>query len=91
MPFEISTDDSGIESNIQYENISFGINATNWLMENKDFNISFDKIILEYSKIAEGGVVKNIYDKENQIVVVVKGVDELYIIDNIISNIDEIG
>lgn len=90
LPFEISTDDSDIESNIQYENISFGINATNWLMENKGFNISFDKIILEYSKIAEKGVVKNIYDKENQIVVVIKRVDELYIVDNIISNIDEI-
>ncbi len=90
LPFETSNNDSNIDSHVQYENICFGIDATNWLIENKNNNIYWDKIFLEYFKIAEDGVTKNIYDKENQIVVVVKRVDDFYIIDDIISNINEI-
>lgn len=72
------------------ENVSFGTDAVKWLMEDEDKNISFDKILDVFIRNSEGNESKNIYDKENQIMITIKKVDDLYVIDNIISDIEEI-
>lgn len=90
-PFQISSNDgSAYEDVDKYENICFGIDAVNWLTENKERNVSFDKIIDKYDKKNEENVIKNIYDKENEIIVTIKIKDDLYVIDNIISDIEEV-
>ena len=52
----------------------------NWLMENNR-DISFAKLIDAYAKDNGNMTTKNIYDKENQIIVTIKKVDNLYVID----------
>lgn len=75
-------------SPMQKNDISFGVRAINWVAENE--NASFDKIIALYDKEVQDGSIKNIYDKENQIIVSVKKVDSIYIIDSIISDVEEL-
>ena len=83
------------KSNVVYErentnvNICYSLDAMNWLMENNR-DISFAKLIDAYAKDNENTTTKNIYDKENQIIVTIKKVDNLYVIDNIINPIEEI-
>lgn len=83
------------KSNVVYErentnvNICYSLDAMNWLMENNR-DISFAKLIDAYAKDNENTTTKNIYDKENQIIVTIKKVDNLYVIDDIISPIEEI-
>lgn len=87
LPFQVQNEDSiAYERTEIYENISFGIDAVNWLAENREKNISFDKIIKAYNE----GDAENIYDKENQIIVSIEKVDDVYVIDKIISDIEEI-
>ena len=64
-------------------NICYSLDAMNWLMENNR-DISFAKLIDAYAKDNENTTTKNIYDKENQIIVTIKKVDNLYVIDDII-------
>ena len=71
------------------ESICFSLDATNWLIENNR-DISFEKIIDAYARDNEKATTKNIYDKENQIIVTIRKTDNLYVIDDIISHIEEI-
>lgn len=73
---------------VQDDSISFGVGAVNWISENE--NVSFDKVIALYDKKVGDGSTKNIYDKENQIIVSIKKIDGIYIIDSIISDIEEV-
>lgn len=74
----------------EYKDISFGIDAVNWLSANSKRDISFKKIIEKYEEVSGDNGTKNIYDKENGIIVIIRIEDDLYIIDEIISNIEEI-
>lgn len=85
IPFQITNNISLDNS----KNISFGISAINWLSENDDRDICFEKIIDMFIEDKED-VVKNVYDKENQIIVTIKKVDNYYVIDNIMSDIEEV-
>ena len=69
--------------------ICYSLDAMNWLIENNR-DISFEKFIDAYAKDNENTATKNIYDKEDQIIVTIKKVDNLYVIDNIINPIEEI-
>lgn len=91
LPFHESNNESvGYGSMEIHENVSFGIDAVEWLVENENKNISFDKIIDMLIRENNGNGSKNIYDKENQIIVIIERVDDLYVIHNIISDIEEI-
>lgn len=72
------------------ENVCFSMETINWLNENTNRKISFDKIIDMYASGSDENVTKNIYDKEEKIIVTTKKVDDLYVIDNIIGNIEGI-
>jgi len=73
---------------MQNIDISFGVRAIKWMTENQNF--SFDKIIALYDKKAQDGSMINIYDKENQIIVSMKKINDMYIIDSIISDVEEV-
>lgn len=75
-------------SSVQNSDISFGIGAIKWVAENE--NVSFNKITDLYDKEVQDGSTKNIYDKENQIIVSIRKVDDMYMIDSIISDIEEL-
>ena len=49
-----------------------------------------ERLIDAYARDNEKTTTKNIYDKENQIIVTIRKVDNLYVIDDIISQIEEI-
>ena len=53
---------------------------------------SFDHLYSgqKYEEVSGDNGTKNIYDKENGIIVIIRIEDDLYIIDEIISNIEEI-
>ena len=57
--------------------------------ENKNKNISFEEIVHTYAKGNKKMPIKNIYDKENKIVITIKKVEDVYVIDNIINDIEE--
>lgn len=71
------------------EDVSFSVDAMNWLVENKNKNISFEEIVHTYAKGNKKMPIKNIYDKENKIVITIKKVEDVYVIDNIINDIEE--
>lgn len=90
MPFQISDNKDILSENMDsMQNISFGRDAVIWLSENDDKNVSFDKVIDMFMD-SEKGITKNIYDKENEIIITIKKVDSYYIINNIISDIEEV-
>lgn len=72
------------------EDICFSVEAINWLNENTDRQISFDKIVNMYSNGNDENATRNIYDKEENIIVTIKKVNDLYVIDNIIGDIEKI-
>lgn len=86
---------NGHKNNVVYgrdnikESIYYSKDATNWLIENNK-DIPFEKIMDAYARDNEKMATKNIYDKENQIMVTIRKVDDLYAIDNIVSCIEEI-
>lgn len=91
LPYQMSTNDDIVyKNNYKYENISFGMDAINWLSENSQGGISWEKIIDKYNEESiENGSV-NIYDKENGIIIVIEKKDDMYVIENIISNVKEV-
>ena len=90
LPFHISGKESGsyMETEI-HENISFGAGAVNWLINNEK-DISFENYLNAYDNENEENVTRYIYDKENNIIVVIKKLNDMYVIDDIISDIEEI-
>lgn len=88
--FPLSNSGEGDLNNtsIQNDNIIFGAEAVRWIDENP--NMSFDKIIKLYDEKGKDDSIKNIYDRENKIMVSVRKVENLYIIDSIASDIEEI-
>lgn len=91
LPFQYHPNNNVENENVIIsEDICFGRGAINWLNENTDRQISFDKIIDMYDSGNEGNVTKSIYDREEKIIVTIKKVNDLYVIDNIIGNIEEI-
>lgn len=91
IPFTVSNTDVAVyENQERYSNLNFGIGAVQWLSENKDKDIFFDKIIDAYNKNSNDDETKSIYDNENNILFLVKRKEGVYIIDKIISNIEEI-
>lgn len=91
LPFQMSTNDDIIyENNYRYENISFGMDAINWLFENRQVAISWKKIIDKCDEESVEDGCMSIYDKENEIIIVIEMKDEMYVIENIISNVKEV-
>lgn len=91
LPFQMSrNDDIVYENNYKYESISFGMDAINWLSENSQVSISWEKIIDKYDEesVEDGSV--SIYDKENGIIILIEMKDDMYVIENIISNVKEV-
>lgn len=87
LPFcELNSESVEYEGTEIHVNVSFGIDAIVWLTENKDKNINIDKMIGMF--IGNDEERKNIYDKENQIIVIIKKVDDLYVVENIIGDIE---
>lgn len=70
--------------------IIYRLESINWLSENSQVDISWEKIIDKYDEeSAESGSV-NIYDKENGIIAVIVMKDDMYVVENIISNVKEV-
>jgi len=72
------------------EKVCLEIDAVNWMLENKQRKISFENIIKQYDKNNMGNIVKNIYDKDNGIIVTIRVEGDMYIVKNIISDIEEL-
>lgn len=90
-PFETEiNDDIAYKNNYRYENISFEMDAINWLSENNQIDIYWKKIIDKYDKESVGNRSVNIYDKEKGIVIEMEMKDDMYIIENIISDVKEV-
>ncbi len=90
-PFQIS-DNSSI-SNIEANNgteIIYGNDAVEWILNNPQKKPDFDKIIEAYNNLGEDGTQKNIYDKNQGIIVTVESLNDSYLFSNIINDITEI-
>lgn len=90
LPFQMSRNDIIYENNYRYENISFGMDAIDWLSENSQADISWEKIIDKCDEESAENRSVNIYDKENGIIIVIEMKDDMYVIENIISNLKEV-
>lgn len=91
LPIQITNEDNDHHTmSNKYENVCFGKDAVNWMFENENKQLSIDKLIEQYNKGNTDNIVKNIYDKENKIVVTISLKDDVYVIENIIGNIEEL-
>lgn len=89
LPFQISRNENVVyEENYKYENISFGIDAINWIFNNSQVDICWEKIIDKYDE--EPSAIGNIYDKENGIIIIIEMKEDMYVIEKIISNVKEV-
>lgn len=80
-----------VQEKIKYEeNITFSQDALDRLSENKTESIDYDKILQVYNQRVGDTTKRNIYDKEHQIIISIQKVEDIYIIDSIISDIEEI-
>lgn len=68
----------------------YGEDAVEWLFDNSQKNIDFDRIIESYGKICNDGKQKNIYDKKQGLIVTIKFQNNSYLILDIKNNITEI-
>ena len=90
-PFQVS-DNSSI-SNIEANNgteIIYGNDAVEWILNNPQKKPDFDKIIEAYNNLGEDGTQKNIYDKNQGIIVTVESLNDSYLFSNIINDITEV-
>lgn len=71
-------------------NICFGVDAVKWINENGEKNVNYDKIIDKYNKIEKIDAPQNIYDEINGVLVIVDMENDIYIVKNIISDIETI-
>lgn len=70
--------------------IVFSSEAVEWIHKNNQKNISFSNIISNNQKVLNAGTKKNIYDKDNSIIITISCKDGRYLIERIISNIEGI-
>lgn len=66
------------------------MDAINWLSENSNESISWEKIIDKYDEESTEDGNVSIYDKENGIIICMDMKDDMYVIENIISNVKEV-
>ena len=59
-------------------------------MNNAQKKPDFDKIIEAYNNLCEDGTQKNIYDKNQGIIVTVESLNDSYLFSNIINDITEV-
>lgn len=78
------------KTNYKYEHILFGMDAIKWLSENSMVNISWEKIIDKCDEKPDESGNVSIYDKESGILVLIETKDDVYVIENIISNVKEV-
>ena len=90
-PIQIDNNDETLEQKI-YDNkdICFEIDAVNWINENEDKVVDYDKIIERYNKTEKLNTLQNIYDEKNGILVIVDMENDIYIVKKIISDIETI-
>ena len=90
IPYSNKNDDSAIQLNqVSYDNICFGGGAVVWLSENKNDKELFDNVIAIYNKDNKGKT-RHIYDMENDILVSITQKEDVYVIDEIITDIEGI-
>ena len=90
-PYQASNNSS--IGNIQVNNgteIIYGNDAVEWILNNPQKKPYFDKIIEAYNDLGEVGTQKNIYDRNQGIVVTVEFLNDSYLFSNIINDITEI-
>lgn len=91
-PYQASNNSNSI-GNIQANNgteIIYGNDAVEWILNNPQKKPDFDKIIEAYNDLGEDGTQKNIYDRNQGIVVTVESLNDSYLFSNIINDITEI-
>ena len=69
-------------------NLAYSDNAIDWIIENNQKNIDFDKVIEIYASEYNNGTVQSIYDKKQGIVVTIELENNLYIISDIRNVVD---
>lgn len=90
-PYQVT--DNGNTNNTQINNgiqLVYGKDAVEWLFNNSQKNIDFDRIIEAYKNICNDGTKKNIYDKKQGLIVTVEFQNNSYLISDIKNNITEI-
>lgn len=70
--------------------IIYGNDAVEWLLNNSQEIPDFDTIIEVYNNVCDDGTQKNIYDRNQGIIVTVEPLNNSYLVSNIISDIMEI-
>lgn len=90
-PYQVS--ENANTNKIQISNgieLVYGKGAIDWLLNNSQKNIDFDRIVEGYERACKDGTQKNIYDKKQGIIVTIKFQDNSYLISDIKNNITEI-
>lgn len=89
-PIQVLDNNEMSSKNIfSYENICFEEDAVKWIIDNAKEDINFEKIIEQYDKDVFNSAIQKIYDEKNGVLVILKKNDDFYIIENIISDIEE--
>lgn len=70
--------------------IAYGSDAVEWILNSSEIKPDFNRIIEAYEGICNDGTRKNIYDKNQGIIVTIEFQNNLYFISNIMNNITEI-
>lgn len=70
--------------------IMYSGEAVDWLVNNTQKEIDFDKIIEFYQKNCNDGMQKNMYDEEQKVIITIEFQNDKYFVSDIKSNIVEI-
>lgn len=90
-PYQVS--ENNTVGTIQISNgteIVYGNNAIEWMVNNSQRKPDYDAIIETYNNICNDGTQKNIYDRNQGIIVTIKFYNNSYLVSNIINDITEI-
>lgn len=90
-PYQVSESDT--VDNIQISNVTeivYGNDAVEWIVSNSQKKLDFDAIIEAYNNICTDGTQKNIYDRNQGIIVTIEYYNNSYLVSNIINDITEI-
>lgn len=90
-PYQVSKNTN--TNNIQISNgveLVYGNGAVEWLFNNSQKKLDFDRIVEAYENICNDGTQKNIYDKKQGIIVTIEVQNNSYLISDIKNDITEI-
>lgn len=90
-PYQVS--ENNTVGTIQISNgteIVYGNHAIEWMVNNSQRKPDYDAIIETYNNICNDGTQKNIYDRNQGIIVTIEFYNNSYLVSNIINDITEI-